>query len=103
MSEKYKVRNPEGIYFITCTITNWVDLLIKHVYKHILTEPLDFCIENKGLNVHTYGIMTSHFHAIVSSKQGYVLQDTVKDMKKHTSQKLSRAIKEDPESRREWI
>jgi len=28
MSEKYKFRNPFGIYFITPTITGWIDLFI---------------------------------------------------------------------------
>jgi REP element-mobilizing transposase RayT len=103
MSERYKVRNTEGLYFITFTITSWVDLFVRPIYKHIILDSLVFCQRNKGLKVHAYVIMSSHLHAIVSSEDGYSLQDTVRDMKKYTSRQLVHAIIECPESRREWL
>ncbi len=46
--------------------------------------------------------MTSHIHLIVSSDT-FELQDIIRDFKKFTSKKLIEAIKEFPESRREWL
>lgn len=65
MSEKYKVRAPEGIYFMTVTVIDWIDLLARPVYKDIIVQSLRYCQEAKGLNVYASVIMSSHFHAIV--------------------------------------
>lgn len=103
MSEKYKVRDKEAIYFITITVVDWVDLISRPVNKHILVDSLSFCQTNKGLIIHAYVIMPSHLHIIARSKEGFHLEDTVRDFKKFTSKELINAIKEYPESRREWL
>ena len=46
--------------------------------------------------------MTSHIHLIVSSEIG-ILNDIIRDFKKFTSKELIKAIKKNPESRREWL
>ena len=102
MSEKYKAKNPEGIYFITLTVVDWVDLFIRPEYKHILIDSLNFCLQNKGLIIHAYVIMSSHLHLIVSTKSGN-LPEIIRDFKRYTNIKLIEAIKEYPESRREWM
>jgi REP element-mobilizing transposase RayT len=47
--------------------------------------------------------MTSHIHLITSSREGYKLQETIRDMKKFTSKQLINLIKTIPESWREWM
>ena len=48
--------------------------------------------------------MTNHMHLIVSRKNdGEQLSDIIRDFKKFTSAKLLKAMKEQPESRREWL
>ncbi|WP_430934568.1 REP-associated tyrosine transposase [Saccharicrinis sp. 156] len=102
MSSKYKVRNQEALHFVTATIIDWVDLFTRPIYKHILVESLEYCQNKKDLKVHAYVIMTSHIHLIVSSS-GSNLEDIIRDFKKYTSKELLAAIKEHPESRREWL
>lgn len=63
---------------------------------------MNYCIQEKGLSVHAYVYMTSHIHLIVTAFDGE-LQNVVRDFKKFTSKKLIEAIKEYPESRREWL
>jgi REP element-mobilizing transposase RayT len=47
--------------------------------------------------------MTSHIHMIIGSNKDK-LENIMRDMKRHTSEKLREAIKHHPtESRREWI
>lgn len=103
MSRKYKAHNPEGFYFITNTIVGWVDLFTRPQYKDIIIKSLKFCIENKGLVVHAYVIMTNHIHLIVSTKEGVLLSNVMRDFKTHTSKKLIEEIKNINESRREWL
>ncbi|MBN1597645.1 MAG: transposase [Bacteroidales bacterium] len=103
MSEKYKVRNPEGLYFITCTTINCVDLFTRPVYKHIIIESLEHCIHNKELVIYAYVIMSNHIHLIVSSGENFRLANTIRDFKKFTAKKFITAINEYPESRREWL
>jgi hypothetical protein len=46
--------------------------------------------------------MTSYIHLIVSAFDGE-LQNVIRDFKKFTSKKIIEAIKDYPESRREWL
>lgn len=103
MSRKHKVHNPQGVYFITCTIVGWVDLFIRPVYKDIIIKSLKHCIEHKGLNVHAYVIMTSHLHLMVSTKDGIALPSIMRDFKTFTSKQLIREVQLINESRKVWL
>lgn len=102
MSHKYKVIDQTQPTFITITVVDWVDIFIRSAYAKILDASLNYCIQNKGLRVHAYVYMTSHLHLIVTS-EGAALQDIIRDFKKFTSKRIIEAIKEVPESRREWL
>jgi putative transposase len=103
MSKKYKAKNLESLYFITLTIVDWIDLFIHPEYKHIIIDSLSFCQTYKGLQIFAYVLMTSHLHLIVKTKDGINLSDIIRDFKSHTSKKLIEVIKEQPESRKEWL
>ena len=103
MSEKYKVRNPEALHFITLTVIDWVDLFTRPAYKHIIINSLKYCQQNKGLELFAYVIMPSHVHMIAKCKTPYSLSDVIRDFKKFTNIELIKAIQEYPESRREWL
>jgi REP element-mobilizing transposase RayT len=103
MSSKYKVRVQGAVYFVTITIIDWVDLISRPVYKHIIIESLQYCQSNKGLVIYAFVIMPSHLHLIVKTIEGFALEDTIRDFKKYTSKELVNAIIEYPESRREWL
>ena len=60
MSEKYKVIDSTIPTFITLTLVGWVDLFIRPVYSEVIDRALNYCISNKGLQVHGYVYMTSH-------------------------------------------
>ncbi|MEO9802822.1 MAG: hypothetical protein ABJF04_06225 [Reichenbachiella sp.] len=50
MSEKYKFRDPEGLYFVTCTIVHWIGLFTRKEFKHIIVDSLKYCqnlVENE--------------------------------------------------------
>lgn len=102
MSEKYKVRDNSKLYFITLTVTHWVDLLIRREYRNIIVDSLRFCQEAKGLQVYAWVIMSSHLHLIVSSRKEDIVA-IVRDFKTFTAKALLREIKDINESRREWM
>lgn len=102
MSEKYKVIDSNSPTFITLTLVGWVDLFNRKIYTDILDESFTFCIENKGLKIHAYVYMMSHIHLIVSSEYN-MIQDIIRDFKKHTNKKLIEAVSSYNESRKQWL
>lgn len=102
MSEKYKAKVPGGLYFITITVVDWVDVLTRPDYKEIIIDSLKHCQKEKGLMVHAYVIMSNHWHAIVSSEE-VPLENTIRDLKKFTSKQIVKTINQINESRRIWL
>ena len=104
MSRKHKFCNPEGAYFVTFTVRDWVDVFIRSDYKNIVVKSLAYCQKNKGLEIFAWCIMSSHVHMIIRAKEGFLLPDILRDFKKFTSKAIFEAIQENPqESRKEWL
>jgi REP element-mobilizing transposase RayT len=104
MSRKYKFHNPEGVYFVSFAVQEWVDVFTRNDYKNILIENLEYCQNNKGLEIFAWCIMSNHIHLIVRAKDGYLLPNILRDFKKFTSKAIINAISENSqESRKEWL
>ena len=103
MSTQYRVRDPQGLYFLTWTLTGWIDLFTRPIYKAVVMDSLRYSIENKGLRLHAYVIMSNHMHLIASAEDNTSLSDITRDIKKHTSKQFLKALNEGPESRAEWM
>lgn len=103
MSEKYKFNNTEGIYFVTSTITQWVDLFTRDVYRELIADSLKHCINKKGLIIHAWCFMSNHIHLIISKKGDEELPEILRDFKKFTGLKLIDTIKTPNESRHDWM
>ncbi|RDV10359.1 transposase [Pontibacter diazotrophicus] len=101
MSTKYKVYNPEGIYFVTLTVVEWADVFTRRDYCELFSDSLSYCQLEKGLTVYAWCIMTNHAHLICSAPK---LSVVLRDLKKYTSRFLIDAIKANPrESRKNWL
>ncbi len=104
MSSKYQITDPDGIYFLTSTIVDWVDVFTRPQYKIILVDSLNYSILNKGLVLYAYVLMSNHLHMIASARTGFNLSDILRDFKKFTSKRIISSIKKEPsESRRKWL
>ncbi len=100
----YKIRNQQGLHFITFAVVEWVDVFTRKDYREILLESLDYCCKEKGLRLFAWVIMSNHVHFIVAAKEGFSLSDILRDYKKFTSVKVLEAIKNNTqESRRDWM
>ncbi|MFN0049462.1 MAG: REP-associated tyrosine transposase [Cytophagales bacterium] len=103
MALSYSITNQEGVYFITCTVHQWVDVFTRSIYVDVLLDSLRFCQKEKGLEIYAWVVMTNHIHLIISSKNGK-LSDTIRDFKKFTASKIVKAISEnEKESRKSWL
>jgi REP element-mobilizing transposase RayT len=103
MSTKYKAKDVDKAYFITITTVNWIDVFTRLNHKQTVMDSLRYCQQQKGLEIYAYVLMPSHLHMMCRAKEGFMLSDIMRDFKKHTSKKITQNIKEEPESRREWL
>ena len=100
----YKIRNPEGIYFLSCALVQWVDIFTRPVFADVIVESPAFSVEKKGLLVHAWVLISNHIHLIVSSKSGFTLSDISRDFKKFTSGKILKTLEVARiESRKSWM
>jgi putative transposase len=104
MSSKYKVGDNEIPHFISFSVVNWIDALTRNEYKDVIVESLKYCQKEKGMKLHAWILMSNHVHLIISCKQGFLISDCLRDLKKYTSKQIVEAIKNNPkESRKEWM
>ena len=99
---RYKIDKQDGAYFMTFTTVAWVDLFIRDAYKQLIADSLNFCVNEKGLEIYSYVIMPSHIHLIAGAKENN-LSTVVGSFKKFTSRELIKRIQDSGESRREWL
>ena len=101
----YQFSNPDGVYFTTFSIINWIDVFTRERYKQEIVQSLNFCQKFKGLEIFAWCLMTNHLHLVIRAKKGCKLSDIVRDFKKYTAARIIKSIQniEEPESRREWM
>ncbi len=103
MGFAYTFANSNGVYFVTFTVVEWVDIFTRSRYADIVLNSLKHCIEEKGLQLHAYVIMSNHVHLIISKNGQETLSNIVRDFKKFTTSQIIKSIKELSESRRNWL
>lgn len=102
MSELRKTGG-DGLFFVTLTVAGWVDVFTRPVYVEELIKNLQFCQEERGLELYAYVIMSSHLHLIARRTDGD-LTELLGRFKSTTAKKLLKLIAEhEHESRREWL
>lgn len=102
MPTGYQITDQHGMYFLTFTVVDWVDIFSRKCYRDIIMESLRHCTLEKELLIFGYVVMTNHLHLIARSGSGK-LSDTIRNFKKFTAYKIIKTLQEQPESRREWL
>ncbi|HBL77415.1 MAG: transposase [Bacteroidetes bacterium GWF2_42_66] len=104
MSRNYKFYNPEGVYFVSFAVVEWLDVFTRNEYKNIIIDSLHYCQKEKGMEIFAWCIMTSHIHLIFRSGRGQKPGLLIGDFKRFTSKAIVKAIIENPkESRKEFL
>ena len=67
MTQGCKIDKQDGAYFLTFNTVEWVDLFKENKYKLIISESLNYCVENKGLEIIEYVIMSTPMHLLAVS------------------------------------
>jgi putative transposase len=103
----YKIRNKEGIHFITFVPIaigmEWVDVFTRKEYSDIVLESIKYRQAEKGLILYAWCLMSNHIHLVIAAKNNDT-SDILRDFKKFTSKKIIKAIEENQkESRRECL
>ena len=100
MSRNYKFHNPEGVYFVSFAVVEWIDVFTRNEYKDILLDSLLYCQQEKGMEIYAWCVMSLIFSSIKEEKPELILGS----FKRFTSKAIVTAIKENPqESRKEWL
>ena len=97
MSTKYKFTDIEGVYFITPTVVDWIDVFTRNIYRDILLDSFRFCQEKQGLQIHAWVLMPNHFHMICSFINNHNPGMVIKNIKSFTAIKLIDTIINNPE------
>lgn len=92
MSRNYKFHNPEGVYFVSFAVVEWLDIFSYDEYRNIILENLQYCQGEKGMEIFAWCIMPSHVHLVFRSlgsrKPGLLLGD----FKRVTSKSIVKAL-----------
>lgn len=72
MGFKYKVSN-NGIYFMTVTVIDWIDVFTRKELAEIVIDGLKYCqkekgMKEKGMVLYAWCLMPSHLHLIASAE-----------------------------------
>lgn len=102
MSTGYQIKEQDELYYLTFQVVDWLDIFTRPVYRDIVIESLMYAQANKGLQVFAYVVMSNHVHLIAQSSIGE-LSNTIRDIKKYTSKRITDTIETIAESRREWL
>ena len=101
MSEFLKANTEDAPYFITLTTVGWIDIFSRQTYCHEPIKNLQFCRQERGLEIYAYVIMSSHIHMIVRRQAHHgLLNNLLRDFKSATAKKLIKLIDENPEESR---
>jgi len=102
-SEDYTIADQNAVYFLTFTITDWMDIFTRSCFRMIIVDSLNYCIGNKGFTIYAWCLMSNHIHLVAKANDGFRLSDIIRDFKKFTAKKIIEMINEGPESRKEWL
>ena len=92
MSRNYKFHNPEGLYFVSFAVIEWLDVFTETIYNNILLDSLSYCQTHKGMEIIAWCIMTNHIHLIFRSNKGEKPEQLLGDFKRFTSKAVVKTI-----------
>ena len=85
MRSRYLIHEPGKPHFITATIVEWLPIFSTSACCDILVRALEHCRQHKGLKIHAWVILDTHFHAILAAPD---LAATLRDLKSFTAKQL---------------
>ena len=56
-ADNYFIKDQNALYFLTFTVTDWVDIFTRKEYIFEIVNSLNYCVQNKGLTVFAWCLM----------------------------------------------
>jgi REP element-mobilizing transposase RayT len=104
MSRNYKFHNPDGIYFVSFAVIEWLYVFTDNTYKDILLDNLAFYQKQSGMEIFAWCIMTNHVHLVFRCVGEHKPAQVLGNFKRFTSKAIVKAITENPqESRKKFL
>jgi putative transposase len=106
MSRKYRIGAQHHAHFLTLTVLHWIDFFIRDEYRQVLIKNIQYCQQQKGLEVYGYCIMSSHVHLIVRAEEKDLLENVIRDLKRYTAKCFHDLLCSEfmnYESRKHWL
>jgi len=63
----YKIRDQYAVHFITFAFVEWIDVFTRRTYSDIVMESLRYRINNKGLKLPAWCVMSNYLHLPVKA------------------------------------
>ena len=62
--ERYRIHPEAAVYYLTCSVVEWLPIFVNETTCRIVTDSLTFCHRQKHLRICAYVIMPTHLHLI---------------------------------------
>ncbi len=85
MRSRNKIYNENGVFFITSTTVDWLDLFNTKDTFQILIDSINFNVSERNLKVHAYVLMKNHFHLICTGEN---LSKIINSIKSYSARKF---------------
>jgi REP element-mobilizing transposase RayT len=102
-ADNYFIKDQNGVYFLTFTVTDWIDVFTRKEYKFVIVDSLNYCAVNKGIEIFAWCLMSNHLHLVCRAIDDYRLSDFIRDFKKFTAKEIIKYLETIPESRKHWM
>lgn len=90
MSRNYKFHNPEGVYFVSFAVVEWIDVFTRNCYKDNIIDCLHYCQKEKGMEIFAWCFMTNHVHLVFRCVNGFLPQLILGDFQRFTSKAIEK-------------
>jgi putative transposase len=97
MRSRYRILERDFAHFVTGTTVAWLPIFTTAARCDILVQAFEYCRGRKGLKLHAWVILDTHFHAIIAAPD---LARVLADLKRHTALQIIEQLKTE---RCDWL
>jgi REP element-mobilizing transposase RayT len=93
----------DACYVLTLNTVDKIDVFVRPAYKQVIADALNYFVDNQGLTIYSWCLMSSHLHLVIRAKDGTAPSYFERDFKKFTTPAIVKTIEMEMDFRREWM
>lgn len=90
-------------YVLTLNTVDKIDVFVRPAYKQVIADSLNYFVDNYGITIYSWCLMSSHLHLVVRPKDGSTPAYFERDFKKFTTPAILKTIEMELDFRRDWM